>query len=742
MIEIDIVKASGNTPSNLIKPSYYTDDYSETDTALNTPTGSMTDSIYARRFSSSSSSVHHHYYHQQRKPSIIPKSPELVFTNASLEQQKIHALETQLEEHIKRETVLKSQLLTLAAQNQGQSTLNRINQHINQFLTNQHQRQEQDESIWNDKQQQWTGNEIPALFGDDDGVHDPHVGETSTSNTTNSSSIIFIFRLKAMLDHFTTSTSTTTTTTTTTTTIEFCTELHRALDAWQEVYYTTNKIEHEKKVKNQERMTRLLEALHKSVLKNKMMEKDHALLTKQYELDIKTLVKERQSYQKQMEQKRRSIPPIKQLTTTTIVNSELLHVHCRKSLESTKTLLESQIKQLDNALSTCQEERDEYETTLEMVRQEMETMLEELEDTRQQRLRYKTQASRLRAGLEAIQKKRQTSSKKHDNQDEDDDDSSDEDEAKEAIRILYNEAERQAVDLDRECKRQALTLDSIRRELKLTEKKHQSVETEKTKQLTLLEQSSRDLTRRIESLEVEKTNLILIHREQQRQQHHLLTASQSEASMTSSHSSLEESEDEISHAAKIHALQIALKAAKSDAVLYRTKISQLERQSSLVDLTFYVNRLQEMFQKELAIVTSFEHPQQKHQHKEIADSIELEQRQWKQDKLKAFQKQFDIDLLHVDRELRCLSFKLTDLEDETDLIKSRHVQELSLVKHQYRVENKKKLQRVMSSQRMREQELRNQLETLYQKNQTLQEESMILYGRNMLMAHQLGRIDS
>jgi hypothetical protein len=224
-----------------------------------------------------------------------------------------------------------------------------------------------------------------------------------------------------------------------------------------------------------------------------------------------------------------------------------------------------------------------------------------------------------------------------------------------------------------------------------------------------------------------------MHREQLRQQQHLLlTASQSEGSI--------DNEDDI---AKIHVLQIALKAAKSDAMLQRTKISQLERQSSLVDLEFYVHRLKEMFQKELAIVASFEHPQQQQQqqqYKEIADSIELEQRQWKKDKLKAFQKQFDIDLLRVDRELRSLSFKVADLEDETAMIKSRHVQELSLVKHQSNVENEKKLQKIISSQRIREQELRNQLDTLYQKNQTLQEESMILYGRNMLMAHKLGRI--
>lgn len=748
MIEIDSTKATGDTTSNQIKQCHYMDD-SETDTALNTPRGSITDATYVQRFSSSS--INKHYY-QQRKPSIIPKSPELAFSNtsysSSLEQQKIDALESQLEEHVKREAALKSQLLILSAKNHGQSTLSRINKHLHQFLVNQ-QRQDGG-SIWNES---WLDNELPALFGDD-GV-DPQICETSASDTNSNAivdcnaPIVYIFRLKAMIDHYT---STQLQQQGSAMVSDLCAELHFALDAWQSVYYANQKTEHDKKTKDQERMTRLLEALHKSVLKNKTMEKSHSLLIKQYESDIQVLVKEIQSYQKQLEQKSQSIASIKQQQQLTIVDSELLHVHCRKSLECTKTLLESQIRQLDSTLSTCQEERDEYETTLEMVRREMETMLEELEETRQQRVRYKSQASRLRAGLEAIQKKSKKSSKayspSHVQKDEhDDDDCLMKDDAKVAIRILYNEAERQADDLDRECKKQALTVNSIRKELKVTEEKYLSIKAKKNKQLVFLEQSNRDLTRRIESLEVEKNNLILIHREQRRQQHHFLTAGQSE---TSSMSSLRSgnrnpedgSEDEIDRTAKIHALQIALKAAKSDAVIQRTKLSQLESQSSFVDLTFYMNQLQEMFQKELAVVTSFEHVQQQHVNKEIADSIEWEQRLWKQKKLKSFQKQFDVNLLQVDRELRTLSLKLTDLEVETTMIKSRHAEELSRVKHQSDIECEKKLQRIMSERRIQEQKLRNQLETMCQKNRTLQEEAMILYGRNMLMVHKLGRIAS
>ncbi|KAG1116258.1 hypothetical protein G6F42_013740 [Rhizopus arrhizus] len=380
------------------------------------------------------------------------------------------------------------------------------------------------------------------------------------------------------------------------------------------------------------------------------------------------------------------------------------------------------------ALSTCQDERDEYETTLEMVRREMETMLEELEDTRQQRLRYKTQASRLRAGLEAIQKKKKKPSayNNSDDDEEEEEEEEEEDEATEAIRLMYNEAERQAVDLDRECKRQALTLDSIRKELKLTEEKYQTMKTEKNKQTKQVEQSNRNLTRRIEMLELQ-----------------LATNSKSDISIATTAKNTEQrddnqddEEDQLLYHAKIHALQIALKAAKSDAIVQRTRIHQLERQSML-DPTQYIVRLQDMFKKELVRSTT-EHSMDTN--KRLAERIEFEQREWKQRQLMQFQKKFDMDLLQVNREILTLSSRLTEIEMEADITQSRHKEAMALMRHQINMDFEHKLQKLMAVQHTKERELQDQLEELYQKNQTLQDESMILYGRNMMMAHKLGKI--
>ncbi|GAN08268.1 hypothetical protein MAM1_0196d07776 [Mucor ambiguus] len=714
MMEIDIVKASANKPI----ASYYDDtDISETDTALNTPTGSLTDA-FVKRFSSTSSSCSS-YNAMKRKPSITPSnnnkasSPELL--------QRIQALEMEVNQLVENEINLKSQLLVLKQQQQQQgkqSALDRIHRHIDRFLaSNQQQKGDKNAS-------DLSGIELPTLFDENDAnVDQVESGVTSVGDTTHYPAIdipsVLILRLKAMIDHFMKNkggeqedgkgeTS-------------FCTELLSTLDTWQSYQFSAILNQQLEQKKEQDRVTRLLAALHKSLLRNKIMQKDMNLLTKQYKYNLKSILKDQeqqQHYQKPAEKKRR----------TSIAASAVSHDHCEK----TRLLLECQIQNLEMALRTCQDELDEHETTLEMVRREMETMLEELEDTRQQRLRYKTQASRLRAGLEAIQKKKKKTSAHHGHEDQDDDEEEEEDEATEAIRLMYNEAERQAVDLDRECKRQALTLESIRKELKLTEEKYQAMKAEKNKQTKIVEQSNRNLTRRIEMLELQ-----------------LETNSKSDISIPTTKNSTEQRDDSQNHEhdqeehlllyhAKIHALQIALKAAKSDAIVQRTRIYQLERQSML-DPAHYVIQMENMFKKELAVSATTAEPSMDI-HQQLADRIEFEQREWKQRQLIQFQKKFDMDLLRVNREILTLSSRLTEIETESDITQSRHKEAMALMRHQINMDFEHKLQKLIALQHQKEQELQDQLEVLYQKNQTLQDESMILYGRNMMMAHRLGKI--
>jgi hypothetical protein len=128
--------------------------------------------------------------------------------------------------------------------------------------------------------------------------------------------------------------------------------------------------------------------------------------------------------------------------------------------------------------------------------------------------------------------------------------------------------------------------------------------------------------------------------------------------------------------------------------------------------------------------------------KEIAAIVEMEQKVWRLENKKQYQKRYDIDLLRVNRELRFLSCRLGDVEDESIVLKSRHEEQLSLLRYQIVSEFEKRIQQISSRHQLEIQESQNQLDVLFQKNQTLEEESLILYGRNMLMANRLGKIES
>lgn len=816
MIEIDIVKASNHLKNKpLPRPSsfYQNDDtdISEPDTALNTPTGSIitTDGFNnIRRYSSSSSSAYS--YNFKRRPSFTPKSsPEFLPSSppqqpqkqqphqqqlVELLEKKIQALENDLSQHVKREIDLESQLLLLTEKqkesptSQYKSTLTRIGKQIDQFLVTQQQQHNHKSSkssskmkcansdFWSDSG--WIGLEMPALhegcmdntdttFSNNADVEENveqssnNVAQFSSSTSTSAIPILLIYRLKSMINDFAPSVDCGSGTTTKEFSIKaptpisnFITELSRTLDSWQEFYNTTEDAEKGNKVYEQDRVTRLLQALQKSLLKNKVMKQDHDLIVKKYRADMKHLVIEvdtkiveqqeqvMQQERQQQEKEQKAKQQQQKRESGTIFNQSRL------------SLLEKQLRASETKLHECQDERDEYETALEMMKREMQTTLEELEDTRQQRVRYKTQASRLRAALETIQKKqkRRKSTKKGENDSNENSSSSDndeEDEGREAIRSLYNEAERQAIDLDRECKRQALTLNSVREELKQMEEKYHTIKSERNKELKKLQRANERLSREIEMLQLEKHELISL----QQQQQQLSSSNSRRASMittTNSNGSIATAattrglDEKAQHTdARIYALQIALKAAKSEAIIQRTKISQLEKQSALANLDHkFVTDLQDLFQKELKAVSSVSSTANKKELEEMAKIVEVEQKLWRCETQKTYQKKYDVDLLRVNREARFLFGKLVDAQDEAQVLKSRHVEEMALLKHQFTVDFHKRLQQQTSRYRSKEQELQDQLEILYQKNQTLQDESLILYGRNMLMAQKLGKIET
>ncbi|CEG66382.1 hypothetical protein RMATCC62417_02975 [Rhizopus microsporus] len=571
------------------------DSISETDTVLTTPT-------YIRRFSSCSSS----------KSTLYQVIDGL--------EKRVHVLENEIQQHVQKEIELESQLAALK-QKQDNSVVVQLCQQIDQFLSSHEKKVSHQHSLWDE----WTGNELPRLFDED-------LTPEDEADTTP----VFLLRLKSSInDHATEQPCR-----------DFCQTLLQHIQSWETHHYESVLKEHKKRMAEQHRVQRLLEALQKSLSKNRMLERDMSFILKQ---------------QKQTKE---------------------FHVSCQRKALMLRNQYEAQVKQLEDALLACREERDEFELTIDMVRKEMERMLEEMEDIKQQRLRYKNQASRLKASLEAIHKIQE----------------SDDNKEVEAMRMLLNEAERQAIDLDRECKRQALALASVRQQLKLADEKKDELNKTMRQEIKELQITKQRLQRKVDVLEV--------------------------------------SERSAADDTEMCALQVALKAAKTDAIVQRARVYQLEQryQQEMTGLEAQLVQLQDMFKQEL-------HKKNNQCiHQEFMQTLEKDQVQWKQKQLKEFQKKYETDVLHIHGEVRDLSHQIVELQEELDIEIKRNAAKLNLRLKQAQEEHAKIIEHLELQQQMNKAELRDQLEVLYQQNQTLKEESLILYGKNVALARQLGKL--
>ncbi|KAI8390232.1 hypothetical protein BD560DRAFT_442787 [Blakeslea trispora] len=565
---------------------------------------------------------------------------------SSLEK-KVQALEQQLEQHIKKEISLESQLMILQQQLSEKQKRNqplcRISKRINSFLS--HKQEKVNEAVLPLKREGYQNVLFDEANKDDHILHSlfsaqPLPSTGSSPEPSNLPTTVFLHRLKSMIQEFNK------TSVSHPALVDLGIDLQCLMDAWQTQYDQAMAKYKQKRLKDQETITQLLRALHRSLLKNRMLEKDTKWLMKRIRQTTRQSI---HHYPALSNKKKNKSTPQQEI--------EALELH---------------VTQLTTMLTHSQEEKEEYETTLEMMRREMEGMLEELEDVRQQRTRYKQQTARLRESVQKILPLQP------------DEALSDQDREKEAIQLLYREAERQTNDLDRECKRQSLALVSLRNELKSTEQRYQSIKLEKNKRLIQLELLNQTLTRQIQQLE-----------------------RQSDPEM---------------QAAKDHAYQLALETAATEASLLRTRIYQLEQQDAVTKNLFQdINRIEFVF------LSSSQPSKQTVNYLELADRIEIEQRQWKQENRKLLKRQHDIDALRMHRELRELASQMSELEYETERLRETHQEELTRYRHQANAHLEKQLQQASLEQKMKEQALRDQLEVLFHQNQTLQQESLVLY---------------
>ncbi|RCH81047.1 hypothetical protein CU098_004548, partial [Rhizopus stolonifer] len=469
----------------------------------------------------------------------------------------------------------------------SKNALDRINKHIHQFVFQSKQTDFVKKDSYNilfDESNQDSGglNDIFTL----DQLED----DCSVLMTDNEPKAFFLPRLISMVQDFVQSNDKPI--------HEFCMDLNSALESCQ-TYYDTCLSQHQQgRLKDKESITRLVKALSSSLARNRMLDKHTKVLMKQYKA-----------------------------TTAKLSNAS----HNKQNILTIINKLQLRSSQLEKQWADCQEEKVEYETTLDMMRREMETILDELEDTKQQRLRYKTQVTRMR---EALQKR----------------------------------TKRQSADLDRECKRQSLALSSLRNEIKSVEAKYQTLKLEKNKQLIQLE-------------------------------HHIGQLA-------------------LKNKEPCDGVQMALRASKADASLLRTRIYQLEKQVSVTSHLFYdINQLQFVLQSK---------SNQANDYQMKANQIEMEQRLWKQEQCKLLRKQHDIDLLNMHRDMRNLASYLCELEDEIEQLKLTHKHELAFFQFQTTIDYERKVQRLYLAQQLKERELEHQMDVLFQKNQTLRDESLVL----------------
>ncbi|KAI8985804.1 hypothetical protein BDB01DRAFT_786390 [Pilobolus umbonatus] len=607
-----------------------------------------------------------------RKPFHNPIPHKSKSTHDSPEK-KIELLELQLSKHIKRESDLEREIASLK-----QQKLRSQKQFSNKkkYLLPSQNNSSIDGSIWKDLMI-WTGTELPSLFGYEH-TENKYMHQDITSEDITS---VYIERLRNKLQFYVDSADN----------IQDI-ESYRSLifQLHEDVVFSLNswnEFNNHQHLKEETSVQRLLKALDQSLIRNRQMENDTSIIIQQYESQIKSVIQMMSN---------------KQDTDRIHLASDTIHHHhaCQKILAKTQTVLEAEITRLKTTLAQYQDEKDEYETTLEMVRSEMKMMMEELEESRQQALRYKTQANRLRAGLETIQRREREECVHNDDMINENT----------AVHLMYDVIESQLIGLEQESQEQAFVLAEINKSANAAEKRyHQSI-LEKNKEIREFQCAQQMMKSQLELLLLEKKELL----------DYIEQAS-------------EENADRNKLLATISSLESTLKATRVSHDLQTTRIRQLEQQHcvSLGELESSLKELEDIFRKRLDRAEIS---------KEIAVQIEHEQASWRNRQKMEYEKKHAIDQLNINRENRFLSCQLVEIEDEVNALKRGHQEALVLLQHNIQSSHDRIVQDMIIQNQMNKRTLTAQCDTLYQQNQALMDEAFILHSRNRLMAETLSKL--
>jgi hypothetical protein len=145
--------------------------------------------------------------------------------------------------------------------------------------------------------------------------------------------------------------------------------------------------------------------------------------------------------------------------------------------------------------------------------------------------------------------------------------------------------------------------------------------------------------------------------------------------------------------------------------------------------------------KEVQLVFQNELEQEKLHVQTLANQIREERTIWEENIYQEFQKRYDVDRIQFTRQIRTLSFRLSELEQDMDRQKSQHQHERTLLKTELVSEYEKRLLKLKGLYRKKETEFTMMNESLSLKNQTMQEELIAVYCKNIMLAEQLGKLN-
>lgn len=340
-------------------------------------------------------------------------------------------------------------------------------------------------------------------------------------------------------------------------------------------------------------------------------------------------------------------------------------------VEDSKRALLAEINTLQISRAALEEEKLELEHTVDTVRRELESVRDELQEAKRGQERYRQRADSLQSALDALAATTTTTTPS------DDQDSS-------QLLILYNESKAQVADLEQENERLQLAVDRLRQSMSTLEERYQTLRYNETmRERIRIKQAQQEnaTAERIRSLE--DSQKVLQNRLKEAEK---IVAEYEQRKLEMDHTECKRLESTLHHA-----------LAERDA-----NIQSLQRQ------------LQE------------------------SERVHTEQLQRWQEQLDQEKQVYKVQ---ISRELRQLAGDFAELEAEVESLRQRQ-QEDAL--HVRRVEEARKEVQEKSLQRQREFEeaeaaLHVTISTLEQKIAKLEDDALQLYGKNLKLAHQLGQ---